>query len=346
MNITLSDDEKTILKKTHKGLKDKRGADKIKCIILLSDGYTYQQIEQILLFDEKTIKRYRDTYVAKGILELIKTNYLGGVSELSAEKMQELSEHVENNLYSTSKEVCDYVFKKYGTHYSPNGMTHLLKRLDFSHKKTKLISEKADINKQIEFVEKYKQLRKDLKETEKIYFMDGVHPTHNVIQGRAWIKKGKEKEISCNTGRQRVNLNGVYSPIDQEIIVREDETISSDSTIRLFKQIEAKHPELTKILIVRDNAKYYVSKAVQLYLKTSKIIYVPLPTYSPNLNIIERLWKFFKQKVLYNKYYPDFIQFKKAVLDFFEFEVINYKDELMNRLSEKFHIPTKISGQT
>jgi len=338
MNFKLSDIEKQSLKKLHKTIKDKKNADKIKGLILLSDGYSYKEIEEILLIDEKTIGRYRETYQNKGIEELLKSNYTGGVSELSIDELNKLSEQVENNLYSTSIEVCDYVEKRFGKTYTPNGMTQLLKRLGFSHKKTKLIPKKAEYIKQKEFVINYEKLRKELKPTEKIYFMDGVHPTHNVMPAKAWIRKGEEKEISCNTGRQRININGVYSPIDQEVIIREDETISYESTINLFKQIESKHPELTKIYIIRDNARYYISKEVMEYLKTSKIVYVPLPVYSPNLNLIERLWKFSKEKLFYNRYYENFKIFKDAVLNFFNKDINNLKDELKTRLSENFHL--------
>lgn len=338
MNFKLTNNEKYALRKIHKTLKDKKTAYKINAIILLSDGFSYEQIENILLLDEKTIRRYRETYQNKGLDELLKSNYAGGISELNTEELKELSENVENNLYSTSAEICDYVLKTFDKLYTANGMTQTLKRLGFSHKKTKLISEKADKVKQEEFVKDYEILRNNLKPTEKIYFMDGVHPTHNVMPGKAWIKKGKDKEMPCNTGRQRININGVYSPIDQEIIIREDESISSDSTINLFKQIESKHPELTRIFIIRDNARYYVSKQVMEYLKTSKIVYIPLPSYSPNLNLIERLWKFFKEKVVYNKYYENFTLFKESVFYFFEKEIFNYKEDLKSRLAENFHI--------
>ena len=110
-----------------------------------------------------------------------------------------------------------------------------------------------------------------------------------------WIKRGKEKGVKSNSGRQRIKINGVYSPIDGEIITRNDERINSQSTIELLKTIENKHPELSKIFIIRDNAKYYSSQLVKEYLETSKIEFIPLPSYSPNLNLIERLWKFFKK---------------------------------------------------
>lgn len=217
-------------------------------------------------------------------------------------------------------------------------MVITLHRLGFSYKKTKHVPSKANKEKQEEFLESYKKLRKELKQTEKIYFMDGVHPTHNSMPAYAWIKTGADKEIKSNTGRQQININGVYSPDDQEIIIRDDASINSTSTFELLKQIESKHPELTKIYIVRDNARYYVSKEVQAHVSTSRIEFVPLPSYSPNLNLIERLWKLMKKKVMYNKYYPDFEGFKNAIYDFFETGPLIYRDEIKSLLTENFHI--------
>jgi len=148
--------------------------------------------------------------------------------------------------------------------------------------------------------------------------MDGVHPTHNVMPSYGWIKKGEDKEVKSNTGRQRINLNGLYCPLDNEIIIRDDNTINSQSTIKLLQEMEKKHPELDKIYVIRDNARYYTAEIVKDFLENSKIEFIALPSYSPNLNLIERLWKLFKKKTLYNKYYNSFLKFKNAVFDFFE----------------------------
>ena len=217
-------------------------------------------------------------------------------------------------------------------------MVHTLNRLGFSYKKTKLVPSKADAEKQKKFVASYEVIRKNLSNSEKIYFMDAVHPTHNVMPAYGWIKRGKEKGVKSNSGRQRININGVYSPIDGEIITRNDDRINSQSTIELLKTIENKHPELSKIFIIRDNAKYYCSQLVKEYLETSKIEFIPLPSYSPNLNLIERLWKFFKKKILYNKYYESFDIFEQVVDDFFQRGVVEYKKEIKSLLSENFHI--------
>ena len=130
---------------------------------------------------------------------------------------------------------------------------------------------------------------------DKIYFLDGVHPQHNTIAAGGWIKKGKEKQLQSNTGRKRVNLNGALDPETHEVIIRADNTLNSQSTIELFKMIEANNPQARKIVLIVDNAPYYYNGDVVEYAqKSSQLELVYLPPYSPNLNLIERVWRFMK----------------------------------------------------
>nr|WP_261341688.1 transposase [Candidatus Kuenenia stuttgartiensis] len=62
----------------------------------------------------------------------------------------------------------------------------------------------------------------------------------------------------------------------------------------------------------------YRSKLVKEYLANSRIKIKFLPSYSPNLNLIERLWKFFRKKILYNKYYDTYEKFKNKCFKFFQ----------------------------
>lgn len=62
-----------------------------------------------------------------------------------------------------------------------------------------------------------------------------------------------------------------------------------------------------------------------------------LPPYAPNLNLIERFWKFFKKKILYNRYFETFDEFKVACEDFFA-NPASYRSELRSLLTEKFEI--------
>ncbi len=333
-------DEKRVqqLLEVHKNTKDKRLAYKVNSLILLYKGYTYQQIEDALLLDERTIRRYRDRYESEGITGLLLDQYKGGSSSLSERQIQDLAYDLDSQLFPTAKSVCEHVSARFNISYTPGGMVKLLKRMGYSYKKTKIVPSKANRSEQETFVELYEELKENMKSDEKLYFMDGVHPTHNVSPGYCWIRTGKNREVKSNSGRERVNINGVYSPSDHEIIVRDDNSINSDSTIKLLEEIELRHPELQRIYVVRDNARYYVSKPVQEYLKKSRIVFVPLPSYSPNLNLIERLWKFFKKKVITNRYYETFGSFRNAILKFFELDIGMYTKELDSLMTEKFHI--------
>lgn len=153
---------------------------------------------------------------------------------------------------------------------------------------------------------------------ETICFIDGVHPTHNTCPAYGWIRKGHRKEIPTNTGRQRINLSGAIDIDSKQVHIREDETLCANATIAFLEQIQSAYPGKQKIHVFSDNARYYKNKAVTQYLTTSKIELHFLPPYSPNLNPIERLWKLLKERILYNKYYEKYKDFRNAVLGFLQ----------------------------
>jgi transposase len=337
-DIKLTEKQYYELIRFHKTIRDKRLAYRINAIILLHKGYSYSEIENVLLLDKKTIQRYKKTYLEKGIDGLLDLHYKGSKRELREEELKELEEHLEDNLYSTAGEISKYIEKRFNKKYTAEGLVPLLKKLGFVYKKIKLEPGKYDRKEQELFVKAYKKGRKRLKKDEKIYFMDAVHPTHNVMASYGWIKKGKSKYMKSNSGRMRLNINGVYSPIDNEIIVRDDKTINAESNIKLLEKIEKLHPELNRIIVYGDMAPYNRSKVFKEYLNKSKIDFRYLPKYSPNLNLIERLWKLMKKKVMYNKYYADFNDFKKAILKFFKECNKRYRSEIKSLLVENFHL--------
>ena len=291
----------------------------------------------MLLIDDGTVRRWRSIFETEGMKALLEDNYKGGLSNLTTEQQKELSEHLEGHIYLTAKEICAYVETKYNIQYTTKGMTSLLHNIGFSYKKPKHIPGKADKQAQEEFIEKYNELKANKSKEDRIYFMDGVHPLHNSQPAFGWIKKGKEQTLKTNTGRMRVNINGAYDIENHKAVIRDDETINSQSTIALLEQMLREQP-LGMLYIILDNARYYRSQIVKDFLlQNQRIQFVFLPAYSPNLNIIERLWKFFKKKTTYNKYYEKFAVFKEECLNFFE-NIENYKDELETLLTDNFQL--------
>jgi transposase len=325
------------LRAAHRDTRDKREADRIKAVLALATGWTAEEVADILQVDANTVRSHFKRYRQGGLKALGHVAFRGSACALDEEQLAILDVHLQEHLYLTAKAVAHWVEKTFGVSYTESGMTALLHRLGYVYKKPKLVPGKADRQAQEAFLVEYEQIKRDKGEEDPLYFIDAVHPQHNPVIACGWIKRGEDREVRSNTGRRRVNINGAIDLERLEPVVRFDETINTDSTIALFQQLEELNLAATWIYVICDNARYYRSKAVKKYLKDSRIKLVFLPPYAPNLNLIERLWKFFKKNVLYNRYYGTFEEFKAACETFFS-NPRKYHRELRSLLTENFAI--------
>lgn len=336
-DYTLSKEEIAELERLHRSLRDKRQADRVKAIIALSKGWSAAQVAEILLFDEKTSRKYFERYQQGGSGALLNDNYCGAEPKLDEHQIQQLDSYLHEHIFTDAKSVIAHIYKQYKVRYSVSGVTNLLHRLGFSYKKPTHTPGKQDPVKQQAFIEQYGHIKAEKGEDDPIYFADATHPQHNSIPSYGWIKKGKEKQLKANCGRQRLNINGAVNIETLEPTVQFYETINAQSAMDLFSKLETKHPLAKVIYVIVDNARYYRSRWLKKMLKGTKIKLIFLPPYSPNLNLIERYWKFFKKKVLNNCYYETFEEFKRACESFFR-KRKKYMPELQTLLTENFHI--------
>jgi len=326
------------LRTVHRETSDIRSAYRIHTVILLGQGWSVAQVAEALLIDTETVRRYFKRYRKGGIEELLRISYVGGEALLDEQQLAQLDAHLQTKVYLLAKGIAEWVKDRWGVSYTESGMAALLRRLGYRYKKPKLIPGKADPEAQREFLATdCEKAKENSGEGGPLYFADGVHPQHNPIAGSGWIKRGKDFPLPTNTGRRRLNINGAIDITTLAAEVRMDATINGESTLALIKQIETKHPDCPYIPIICDNASYYRSKAVQEYLETSRVELIFLPPYSPNLNLIERLWRFMKREILYGTYYPTFKEFKTACEKFFR-ELGTYESRLRSLLTENFQI--------
>jgi transposase len=117
----------------------------------------------------------------------------------------------------------------------------------------------------------------------------------------------------------------------------EAEKITREAMITLFDRLATRHLIAATIEVVLDNASYHRSAAIKAYLARDgcRIRLVYLPAYSPNLNLIERLWWFLKKTTLWHEHYPTFAQFRAAIDGFFE-KLPTYREELNSLLTDRF----------
>jgi len=119
--------------------------------------------------------------------------------------------------------------------------------------------------------------------------------------------------LQASSGRKRFNVLGAINAITYQLITVTNETyINAESVCELLQKIA--HLNLTTpITLILDNARYQYCKVVQAKAAELNIELVFLPPYAPNLNLIERLWRFIRKQCLYAKYYEHFADFKRAI---------------------------------
>jgi transposase len=327
----------TKLERLHRRLHDKRQADRVKAVIALAKGWSAAQVAEILLFDETTSRHYFARYQQGGVPALLEDSYHGAEPKLDEHQRSELDQYLQAHLLPDAKAVIAHIDQQYGVRYSVSGVTELLHRLGFSYKKPTHVPGKQDPAQQQAFLQAYERLKARKGKNDPIYFADATHPQHNSIPAYGWIKKGREKELKANCGRQRLNINGAINLETLRPVTGFYDTINADAALDLFTRIAARHPRAKVIYVIVDNARYYHSRVLKKALKGTKIKLIFLPPYSPNLNLIERFWKFFKKKVLNNRYYETFAQFERACKNFFR-KWKTYWPELQTLLVENFHI--------
>jgi transposase len=172
---------------------------------------------------------------------------------------------------------------------------------------------KADVAVQHDFIEStLKPLIKRAKKGKThLFFVDASHFVMGGFVGHLWSKV--RTFVKTSSGRSRYNVLGALNFVTKKVeTITNDTYITADQVIMLIDKLIKNYTQ-GKITLILDNARYQHCKKVINYAELHKVRLIFLPAYSPNLNLIERLWKFVKSEVLNAAYYGTFDDFKKAI---------------------------------
>jgi transposase len=335
MKISLTAEQKRDLELLHRHEDDARVCDRIKAVLLNSEGWTQRQIAQALRIHEETVRQHLKDWDQD---EKLKTENGGSWSRLTEHQTEKIIQHLEEKLYTKVIDICAYVQATYRMSYTVSGMTKWLHQKGFSYKQPKGVPLKADVKKQEEFIEYYLRLVEETPAEEPIVFIDSMHPTMATKISCGWIKKGMDKPIEQSASRTRVNVMGAIELSTMKVTSWRPELVNGESTIEFLKQLQAAYSLAPRIHVILDNSGYHRSERVKAFAKTNHIELHYLPAYSPNLNPIERLWKVMNERVRNNRFFKTAKEFRETIALFFDVTLPKISGTLRGRINDNFQI--------
>jgi len=168
-----------------------------------------------------------------------------------------------------------------------------------------------------------------------LFFMDASHFVMGGFPGRVWSVV--RRFVKTASGRKRYNILGSLNFISKRVeSVCNDSYITATQVVEMLEKLAAKYSK--SIFILLDNARYQKCEIVFNAAERLGIQLIYLPTYSPNLNLIERVWKLVKSKVLNSAYFETFADFSKNISECVNTLHCNLHDEMLSLITENFQI--------
>lgn len=308
-------------------------------LLLRAEGISNTQISRITGLSEPTIIDYVHQYLCKGESWVTALNFRKPTSQLHAFD-ESIKAHFDKNPVSTITQACKEVLELTGVTIKNTQMRAYLKTLDIKWRKVGSIPAKIDVEAQQKFHDE--QLQPRLEEakagTRSVYFVDAAHFVMGAFLGFLWCVT--RVFVRTPSGRQRFNVLGALNAITKTLeMVTNDSYITSIQVCELLRKL-AENATLP-ITIVLDNARYQRCRLVMELAQKLEIELLFLPPYSPNLNLIERLWKLTKKECLNSKYYNNFALFSGAISTFLETMGCTHQKQLDSLLTLKFQLFTE-----
>lgn len=308
---------------------------KMEVLWLKSQNLPLKLICKLADISPNTLRTYCEQYQSGGVEKLKEINFNQPKSELESHKTT-IRQYLELNPPANINQAAQQIENLTGIKRSPSQIRKFLKSIGMRCLKVGAIPAKADPDAQEEY--KRDKLEPRLEEARQgkraVFFVDAAHFVMGAFLGMIWCFQ--RLFIKSPSGRKRFNVLGALNAITHEIIlVTNDSYITATQVCELLQKLADRGLSIP-ITLVLDNARYQKCRVVQELAQLLEIELLYLPTYSPNLNLIERLWKFVKKKCLYGKYYEDFAQFSSAISGCLNDAHLQHKQELDSLLTLRF----------
>jgi transposase len=338
--IQLTPRQRKEIGERRRNAQDRRIYQRLSAVLWSDDGRTREEIAGLVGVSTRQVGQWLRIFRNKGLDELCTLHYQGDPGRLGPSQVKRLRQEIEKGVFHNADQIRTWIEATFGVTYSASGVKDLLRRIGASFHKVSGFFWKADVKKQKRFVRKYRRHKREAGPKARRYTVDACHPAWGVdLLYSCWLLVGQRFYVGVGNGRKRLNILGAYRPDDQDYVDLRltGENITGEQFVKLLEKLLAKHPEAEKFLLYLDDAKYYSKPCVKQRLAAHRQFrLVFLPAYSPNLNLIERLWKFLRKKA-FQRWHKTFDELQGAVAGVLD-HLGDYRDELATLMTERFAI--------
>jgi transposase len=296
---------------------DLRTVRKVNAILAIADGYSYSVIADILNVCTESIRLWFAAFLQKGPDGLRSSKPPGRPAKLTKTQKKELDEIITNGPVEAgypgacwrSPMIQHLILEKFGVFYSVIYIVQLLKNMGFSYQKARFVSDHKDPEKRKEWLENtWPEIMKIAKEkAASILFGDEASFPQWGTLTYTWAKRGEQPTVKTSGIRKGYKVFGLIDYFTGRLFYQGYEgRLTSESYSQFLKSVLDKAQQ--HIILVQDGARYHTSKAMQQFFAEHKerLTVYPLPSYSPDYNPIEKLWKEIKKDGTHLHYFPTF----------------------------------------
>ena len=288
-------------------------AKRVVAMILVCAGLPTSHIAELSGLCDRTVRNLLTSMQTDSTESLLSIKRGSGLKRKTSGLEAEIVAEIEKENYHTRQQIADMIEEKFHVHVSVASVGRLLKKNGIRRLKNGSLPAKADTEKQRSFYEN--ELLPLMNGAEKsklvLLFLDASH----FVMGcdfLGYIYGTVRRLVLTFSGRMRYNVLGAIEYTTKKVLtVTNKSYITATEVCEMLRKISVEYQGKETHLIL-DNARYQKCKAVMELAEELKIELHYIPPYSPNLNLIERLWKFVKAE-LRSKYYDDFGAFRQKI---------------------------------
>jgi transposase len=338
--IQLTPQQRKDISDRRRQAQDRRVYQRLSAILWSDDGRTREEIAKLVGVSTRQVGQWFRIFRNKGLDQLGTLHYQGDPGRLGPSQVKRIRQEIEKGVFHNAEQIRTWIEATFGVTYSSTGVKDRLHRIGASFHKVSGFFWKADVEEQKRWVRKHRRHKREARPGTRRYFVDACHPVWGVdLLDSCWLLTGQRFSVGVGNGRKRLNILGASCPDDHDYVDLRltRENITGEQFVKRLEALRAKHPDTAKFILYLDNARYYSKPCVKQWLAAHREFrLVPVPAYSPNLNLIERLWKFLRKKAL-SRWHVTFEGMQAAVAEVLD-RLGDHRDELSTLMTERFAI--------